>query len=461
MPPQLPLPSASASSAQRPAEASDSRLPGSPTATSTARARHSLVIGEPARSPTFNTFHTQISPTSTTHAGGIQPSASFFRPSRPSQQVQFSRPSSAGSSGPDHNLPPILAPDGDIFQLAPLTKQDSDASSAEEDPTSNEGPGDSTAEGEEDLHRKLSSSGRAAAARQTFSPQHRTTKRSREPLLPIGGRGAAGSNSRPPVSRGVIEGNAPVTAGPLSPSGATRRFRSSIERVFRRGLSFDSTRRSSSTRPPTVDDGGQQTLERKVRDEERGMYPAVSTTKVFPASIATVSPSATPLRSTFVPGPSETQSRSAVPIVDPITRRPVRNYQSHPSRNKFFFNGRLLTGGDSPWAFVATVILVLGIAGTWFATTCVWWWHNESPALAAAGAYMCLVVISSMLTTVSSTNNLHITSRIQNLINQSQAMRDPGILPRNLDPDPPYPNTPSDGGTRVALPRDLKVRADM
>ena len=43
-----------------------------------------------------------------------------------------------------------------------------------------------------------------------------------------------------------------------------------------------------------------------------------------------------------------------------------------------------------------------------------------------------------------------------------QAFRDPGILPRNLDPDPPYPATSSADGTLPApLPRDLKVRAGM
>lgn len=39
-------------------------------------------------------------------------------------------------------------------------------------------------------------------------------------------------------------------------------------------------------------------------------------------------------------------------------------------------------------------------------------------------------------------------------------MTDPGILPRNLDPDPPY-SVPSDGGDRVPMPRDLKVRSDV
>jgi palmitoyltransferase ZDHHC9/14/18 len=39
---------------------------------------------------------------------------------------------------------------------------------------------------------------------------------------------------------------------------------------------------------------------------------------------------------------------------------------------------------------------------------------------------------------------------------------DPGILPRNLDPDPPYSSTSlSDGVVRGPMPRDLKVRSDV
>ncbi|KIJ35795.1 hypothetical protein M422DRAFT_48774 [Sphaerobolus stellatus SS14] len=38
------------------------------------------------------------------------------------------------------------------------------------------------------------------------------------------------------------------------------------------------------------------------------------------------------------------------------------------------------------------------------------------------------------------------------------AFRDPGIIPRDLDPNPPYPATsPSDGAPRVPLPRDLRI----
>ena len=80
--------------------------------------------------------------------------------------------------------------------------------------------------------------------------------------------------------------------------------------------------------------------------------------------------------------------------------RAMRNYQLHPSRNRFFVRGRILTGGDTPWAFVASLTVVLGITGVWFGTTCVWWWLHESPAVAGVGAYMCLLTISSMFATV-------------------------------------------------------------
>jgi len=83
----------------------------------------------------------------------------------------------------------------------------------------------------------------------------------------------------------------------------------------------------------------------------------------------------------------------------------------------------------------------LTIAPVWFGTTAVWWWHNLSPAASIVCAYLALLTLSTMLTA---------------------AFRDPGNLPRNLDPDPPYPATsPSDGPLRTPMPRDLKVRADV
>ncbi|KAG9056748.1 Eukaryotic peptide chain release factor GTP-binding subunit [Serendipita sp. 407] len=122
-----------------------------------------------------------------------------------------------------------------------------------------------------------------------------------------------------------------------------------------------------------------------------------------------------------------------------FTYGPRKNWQEHPSQNTFFLGGRLLTGGDSPLAFLFSISVVLAIGGVWFGTTAVWWWKHESPAVALVGAYMCLLTISSMMAT---------------------ALRDPGILPRDLDIDPPYPSTPPiEGGPKVPLPRDLRVRS--
>ncbi|CAE6441712.1 unnamed protein product [Rhizoctonia solani] len=68
-----------------------------------------------------------------------------------------------------------------------------------------------------------------------------------------------------------------------------------------------------------------------------------------------------------------------------------------------------------PYPFVFSILLVLGTAGSWMGTTCVWWWKNLSPGLAGAGAWLVLLVVVSMGKT---------------------AFTDPGIVPRNLDPTP-------------------------
>ncbi|KAG8904079.1 Eukaryotic peptide chain release factor GTP-binding subunit [Tulasnella sp. 403] len=130
-----------------------------------------------------------------------------------------------------------------------------------------------------------------------------------------------------------------------------------------------------------------------------------------------------------------------VPVLSASTSKPLRNYEFHPSANKFFLKGHFVAGGDSPLPFIGALMLLLGIAGTWFGTTCVFWWHHGrgGQAVAAVGAYMCLLTLSSMLMT---------------------AFRDPGILPRDLDPDPPFPQSSSatTDSSPVPLPRDLRVR---
>lgn len=342
--------------------------------------------------------------TSSTHAGGIQPAAAFFRPSRPSYQPQYSRPSSPSS---------LNAPQEDQFQLAPIASHyDSD-----------------------DHHIAESIAGGNESEQEQQFMSLKRMKQSREPLLP-------GPNTAQPRPS--------INASNSTP--ATRLVRSSLDRVLSisRGISFDSMRKSTSIRTPQPTSAeGRATFESKISDEENGYSPTnykISNGRSLDvptprnsALLSAPSPSPDP---SFVPTPPNRRPPlSAVPVIDPKTGKPVRRYQQYPSRNRFLFGGRLLTGGDTPWAFVASFGVVISIAGVWFGTTAVWWWHNESPAVAAVGAYLALLTISTMLAT---------------------ATIDPGILPRNLDPDPPYPATsPSDGGNRAPMPRDLKVRTDI
>jgi len=313
------------------------------------------------------TYPTPPIHTSSTHAGGIQPAAAFFRPSRPIYQPQYSRPSSPSSL----NVP-------DQFQLAPMS---------------------STYVSDEHHIAESIAGGNESEQEQQFT-SHKRVKQSREPLLPNPNT----AQLRPLMS-----------ASNSTPT--TRLVRNSLDRVLSisRGISFDSIRKSTGTRtpqPPSAE--GRKTFDSKISDEETGYSPTnykfsngrsldVPTSR---NSALLSAPSPSP-DSSFIPNPPESNPPiSAVPVIDPKTGKPIRRYQRHPSRNKFIFGGRLLTGGDTPWAFVASFGVVLSIAGVWFGTTAVWWWHNQSPAVASVGAYLALLTISTMLATVSSCDSL-------------------------------------------------------
>jgi palmitoyltransferase ZDHHC9/14/18 len=273
-------------------------------------------------------------PMSTTHAGGIQPSASFFRPSKPSQ---YSPPAT-----PDIPLNPLPHDEGSVHESEP-------------------------------------------------DAQFITLKRirqSREYLLP--GPGPHSASSRNSMSRDP----------PLSP---TKLVRNSVDRVLTmsRGLSFDSVTKSGSRGNKLGDEESQQ-HHRKRYQRDSGL----SSFSLAPPSVASLSassPSPDPHPLSFIPTPPpHDPPLSAVPLINHLKNRPFRRWEVHPSRNRFFLNGRILTGGDSPWAFVASFALLLVVAGCWFATAGVWFWRNVNPAVTIVAAYLTLLTISTMLTTVCS-----------------------------------------------------------
>jgi palmitoyltransferase ZDHHC9/14/18 len=237
-------------------------------------------------------------------------------------------------------------------------------------------------------------------------PTSKRSKQSREPLLPIVHRPS--TTSRP--------SGAHDRSGTNSSYAPKNIVRTSFDRVMglSRGLSFESLRKAQSNHPALIE--GRVTFEGKRRVElndydlptSPSHYKRTSSPGTYGDTLGvdhrhsglrtSISRSPDP---SFIPRlPDRRPPLSAVPILNPDTKKPYRNYQLHPSNNKFFFRGHLLTGGDSPWAFITSFLLVLSIAGVWFGTTCVWWWQNESPAVAAIGIYMALLVISTMLVTV-------------------------------------------------------------
>lgn len=273
-------------------------------------------------------------PLSTTHAGGIQPSASFFRPSKPSQ---YSPPAT-----PDIPLSQLPHDEGSIHESEPETQL----------------------------------------------ATLRRVKQSREPLLP--GPGPQSASSRHSMSRDP----------PLSP---TRLVRNSVDRMLTmsRGLSFDSITKSGLRENKLGDEESQHHHRKRyhtTRDSGRSSA-SLAHPSVLTLSATSHSPEPHPL--SFIPTPPPREPPlAAAPLINQLRNRPFRRWEQHPSRNRFFLNGRLLTGGDSPWAFLASFALVLCISGCWFASAGVWWWQNVNPAVTVIAAYLTLLTISTMLTTV-------------------------------------------------------------
>ncbi|KAL5529138.1 hypothetical protein ACEPAG_5112 [Sanghuangporus baumii] len=411
----------------------------------------------------------QPPPPSSTHAGGIQPSASFFYPSRPAYYTDF---------GPMSQF----IPGSNALNVMPMsTVARSTSVSHQGDPRPESGGSDSFAQasftseeptpGTTGRERSDSASQANAAINvdRGFS-----MKKSREPLLPIGqkpkstvptprpGVNASASATKLPGisgygrwgdgSTGGEEGGLTSTFG----TGSGGRVRTSFEKFLRRTLSNDTQMAQDTS---YVKDSMQpledfETRGRKSEDpymefkagpdlifDEEG---TMDITRHNATALSTISRrQLKSVQRTHFPGfnavpPATTPPLARIPKLD-SSGKPIRKYQLHPSSNTFFLKGKLLTGGDSVWPFVCSLVLVFGLTSVWSGVTAVWWWKNESPAVAIIGAYMCLITIANMMGT---------------------AFSDPGILPRNLDPDPPYPqNASSEEAARAPLPRDLKVRS--
>lgn len=364
-------------------------------------------------------------PISTTHAGGIQPSASFFHPSRPNNYADFNNVNLVYQGGYNNNY---------ALPLTSTVRSTGAAVTGENRPEST--GSDSFAQqsfttdefGTGMMVRdrgmpNMSTVGGGSTLTRSFS-----TKVSREPLLPIGQKAKAKIPSRPSVSstsgsripgigghsRKKSDNGSGGSGSGGSSGGGVGRVRTSLEKFIRRTLSGDAgmsatTILKESPLPTNVE--GVETRPSDFHMEFAGPDSAVDDDGTMNithianrrGSLA-VRRGNTPLPQRFpvfnpIP-PKVAAPASEMPMLSG-SGKPLHNYQLHRSQNLFFFKGKLLTGGDSSWPFIGTLFLVLGLGGTWSGTTAVWWWKNESPAVTIIGAYMCLLTIVNMFATVS------------------------------------------------------------
>ncbi|WWC70020.1 uncharacterized protein I206_103964 [Kwoniella pini CBS 10737] len=108
----------------------------------------------------------------------------------------------------------------------------------------------------------------------------------------------------------------------------------------------------------------------------------------------------------------------------------------------FWWNGKLVTGGDNWWSFILIVVVLLGLSGVWIGTTGAWLWIHGTEYGLLQGAGVAITIIYVYLFALTASSLL------------ASAFRDPGIIPRKLDPDPPMYETEE---YWEAWPRELDV----
>ncbi|KAL0250548.1 hypothetical protein I308_102726 [Cryptococcus tetragattii IND107] len=131
-----------------------------------------------------------------------------------------------------------------------------------------------------------------------------------------------------------------------------------------------------------------------------------------------------------------------------------QNNSSRPNRQRkyisfenplstFILGGHVLIGGDTWYSMTLVLVLLLGISGVWLGTTGVWMWlHGTEYGLGKGGGIAATIVFVYLFG--MTTSSFVVT-----------AFRDPGIIPRKLDPDPPMAQVDE---WWEAYPRELTVQ---
>ena len=138
-------------------------------------------------------------------------------------------------------------------------------------------------------------------------------------------------------------------------------------------------------------------------------------------------------------------SRSSIRALRTMSARPQvgrgTSRASSPSNTLYFWNGRLLISKDAPWAIGITGTLLIAGPACWIAFEAPYLSQGVSVAPVVLFVYFWINSVASMLKT---------------------ALTDPGILPRELDPEPdwqepPSPHMPLDIEGPMSRPKDRSI----
>ncbi|WVQ67615.1 uncharacterized protein L199_005818 [Kwoniella botswanensis] len=123
--------------------------------------------------------------------------------------------------------------------------------------------------------------------------------------------------------------------------------------------------------------------------------------------------------------------------------KPKRKYESFENPlTTFFWNGKLMTGGDNWWSILMITVFLLGLSGVWLGTTGAWLWVNGREYGLVRGGGVAITIIFVYLFGITTSSLI------------ASAFRDPGIIPRKLDIDPPMSRNDD---YWEAWPRDIDV----
>ncbi|KWU42459.1 zf-DHHC-domain-containing protein [Rhodotorula sp. JG-1b] len=169
----------------------------------------------------------------------------------------------------------------------------------------------------------------------------------------------------------------------------------------------------------TAATGAESSFKRPIDSNREKRGPPLSADMSLPDKLA---PSYHAESTTGAPSTSQDTAVHHLSSQNRPAEQPVRNYRLHQGTNRFFLDGRCMTSGDSVLPLVGSSIVAVLLPALFWPFNGPWLWNHLGAGGGGGKAtvFVFLVLVLLMWSSMART-----------------ALSDPGIIPRNLDPDPP------------------------